>query len=178
MNKIRDLGIKKNDIVRIKFKDLNTLVLGSNMTFGDLDESLRLTSNMRAYYNGGDFLVGEDFNKENYCSILGDAISVKNHFDHDYDFLVYDFSLESIEIVSDARRFVSSELDLIVVRVDDELFINGKPLIGDIAEKKKDFSRRSKNDGVEFEDKNMALLKIFEEFITDMAMRNSFKKGD
>jgi len=98
---------------------------------------------------------------------------VRNHLDHDTSFQVYDFAIDSIEIVDDARRFISSELDLIVVRVEDELFINGKPLIGDELQKKKDHNRYSKNEDKEYQNENRKLLKIFEEFIADLAVRDS-----
>jgi len=175
MNKIRNLGIKKNDIVRIKFKDLNRLVEQSNMAFQDLDESIGLSRNMRAYYNGGDFLVSLDFDRDNTDSFLGDAIEVKNHFDNDYSFLVYEFAIESIEIVNDARRFISSELDLIVIRVEDELFINGRPVVGDEPEKIKQHKRYNKKDNGEYVNENRKLLKIFEEFIADLAVKESIK---
>ncbi len=175
MNKIRDLGVKKNDIVRIKFKNLNAIIKDSNMPFQDLDEHLRLSSNMRAYYNGGDFLVSEDFNKDDFTEFFGDVIHLKNHLDSDYGFEVCEYTIETIEIVNDARRFVSSDLDLIVVRVEDELYINGQPIIGDELQKKKEHNRyKSKKDSEEeYVNENRKLLKIFEEFITDIAMKDS-----
>jgi hypothetical protein len=173
MNKIRDLGIKKNDIVRVKFKDLNSIVKQSGLPFQDLDELLRLSSNMRAYYNGGDFLVSEDFDRDNFDSTIGDAIEVKNHFDNDYSFLIYEFAIESIEIVNDARRFISSDFDIVVVRVDDELFINGKPVIGDEREKRKEHNRYKKKEDDQYVNQGRKLLKIFEEFITDLAVSDS-----
>jgi len=173
MNKIRDLGIKKNDIVRVKFKNLNSIVKESCLPFQDLDELLRLSSNMRAYYNGGDFLVSEDFDRDNFDSTMGDAIEVKNHFDNDYSFLIHEFAIESIEIVNDARRFISSDFDMGVIRVDDELFINGKPIIGDEREKKKEYNRYKKKEDDQYVNQGRKLLKIFEEFITDLAVNDS-----
>jgi hypothetical protein len=175
MNKIRDLGAKKNDIVRVKFKNLNSIVKESGMTFSDLDDTLRLSGNMRAYYNGGDFLVSEDFDKSERDDFFGDMLHLKNHFDNDYGFEICDFVIDSIDIVNDARRFVSSDLDLIVVRVDDELFINGQPLIGDEVQKKKEYSRFKAKEEKEYVNENRRLLKIFEEFIADMAMRESIQ---
>jgi hypothetical protein len=176
MNKIRSLGVKKNDIIRVKFKNLNSLIKDSKMPFSDLDDLVRLSNNMRAYYNGGDFVACEDFDAKNSHDFLGDAIHASNHLDHDYDFHIYDYCIESIEIVNDARRFVCTEMDLIVVRVDDELYINGKPLIGDEFDNQKEFKRFNKNSDKEYVNKNFALLKIFEEFIADIAMRDSLKK--
>jgi hypothetical protein len=173
MNKIRDLGIKKNDVVRIKFKDINSIIKNSGIPFQDLDDDLRLSSNMRAYFNGGDFLVSEDFDTSLKDSVFGDCVVLKNHFDFDNNLQIYEYTIDTIDIVNDARRFVSSDLDLIVVRVEDELFINGQPLIGDELQKKKDHDRYKKNNEKPYENENRRLLSIFEEFIADLAVKDS-----
>lgn len=178
MGMFKGLGIRKNDIVRIKFKNLNDIIDSGDMPFHDLDDQLSLSNNMRAYYSGGDFVVDEEFSSENTDPKFGEGIRIKNHFDHNYDFMTYESCVDSIEVINDSRRFVSKEMGLVVIKVEGELFINGEPLIGDIHDKKKDFERyeKRKNPDAEFKHPNMALLSIFEEFITDLAMKESFNK--
>lgn len=178
MGMLKGLGIKKNDVVRIKFKNLNDIIESSDMPFHELDDHLRLSGNMRAYYNGGDFLVCADFSSEDAEGEFGEGVRISNHFDHSYDLTVYESTIESIHVVNESRKFVSKDMDLIVVKVDGELFINGEPLIGDVNDKKRDFDRyeKRKNPDSEFKHPNMALLNIFEEFIADLAMKESLKK--
>ena len=62
-----------------------------------------------------------------------------------------------------------------MVRVDDEMYINGQPLIwAEDRDRKKHEKRKDKDDG-EYENPNRKLLKMFENYIADLAVRESFR---
>lgn len=175
MSILKKVNPKKNEVIRLKFKNIIQILDELNLPYSEADDILSLSRNMRAYLQGGDFLVSEGPKDD---SERGSYIVVKNHFDHDYDFEVSDSVLEFAEIIEDPEFFSSQDLNIMVVRTGDELFINGHPLIGD--EKNEEarhnkYNRKNEN----FKNKNRKLLKIFEDFITDMAVKDSLsQKGD
>lgn len=176
--KIKLLNPKKNEVVRILFKSLNQILTDSMLPFSEADDQLSLGRNIRAILQGGDFIVSEPVRGEVDDS-FGQYLTIKNHFDHDYDFDAHEIMIESIEIIDDPIIFSSPDMNLIVIRTGDELFINGSPLIGDEADEEKDYHAYGKNKGLVYENKNRKLLNIFENFITDLAVKDSLsqKKG-
>lgn len=176
MSILKKVNPKKNEVVRLKFKNIIQILDELNLPFSEADDLLGLSRNMRAYLQGGDFLVAEGPKETDTGKY---EFTIKNHFDHDYDFEVSDSVVETIEIVEDPEFFSSQELNIIVVRTGDELFINGKPLIGDEFDNRRRHNKYNKNNE-EFKNKNRKLLQIFENFITDMAVKDSLSrnKGD
>ena len=178
MSKIKLANPKRNEVVRITFKTLDRILDDSGLPFSEADDQLALGRNIRAVLQGGDFIVAEPA-QGNDSDKFGQYITIKNHFDHDYEFDIHDIVLESIQIIDDPIMFSSQEMNLMVVRVGDEIFINGSPLIGDELENEQDHYRFGKNKGVPYENKNRKLLSIFENFIADIAVKDSLsrKKG-
>jgi hypothetical protein len=178
MSKIKLSNPKRNEVVRIRFKTLDKILDDSGLPFSEADDQLAIGRNIRAVLQGGDFVVSEPA-QGNDSDKFGQYITIKNHFDHDYEFDVHDIVLESIQIIDDPIMFSSQEMNLMVVRVGDEMFINGSPLIGDELENEQDHHRYGKNKGVPYENKNRKLLSIFENFIADIAVKDSLshKKG-
>ena len=178
MSKIKSINPKKNEIVRISFKSIDEILDESGLTFSEADEHFSIGRNIRAYLQGGDFLVSEPLHGED-ADDYGKFFTVKNHFDHDYDFDIYDITIKSIEIVEDPIVFSSQEMNIMVVRVGYELFINGKPLIGNEVRSEIDFNKYGRNKGRSYENGNRKLLSIFENFIADLAVKESLseKKG-
>jgi hypothetical protein len=178
MSKIKLSNPKRNEVVRIRFKTLDRILDDSGLPFSEADDQLALGRNIRAVLQGGDFIVSEPVQGDD-SDKFGQYITIKNHFDHDYEFDVHDIVLESIQIIDDPIMFSSQEMNLMVVRVGDEIFINGSPLIGDELENEQDFHRYGKNKGMPYENKNRKLLSIFENFIADIAVKDSLshKKG-
>jgi hypothetical protein len=179
MSILKKVNPKKNEVVRLKFKSIIQILDELDIPYSEADDLLSLSRNMRAYLQGGDFLVSEG--PKDSCEERGFCIVVKNHFDHDYDFEVSDCVLESVEIIEDPEFFSSQELNVIVVRTGDELFINGHPLIGNERDEEARHNKHNKYNVKKenFKNKNRKLLKIFEDFITDMAVKDSLsQKGD
>ena len=179
MSLIKNINAKKNDIVRIKFRNITDFLDDTGFTFSDADDRLALGRNIRAYLQGGDFLVDKDFNDDDYEPDIGHCLFVKNHLDHDYDFPVHDIAIEEITIVDDAQVFTSVDHNIMVVRVGDELFINGVPLIGDEKDEERQHNRYKSKEKTDYKNKNRKLLEIFENFIADLAVKDSLssKKG-
>ena len=76
----------------------------------------------------------------------------------------------------DAERFISNDHGLIVIRVEDEMYINGQPLIWDEkTQENKDKLNRRFGDDEPYVNPNRQLLKMFENYIADLAVRESFR---
>jgi hypothetical protein len=180
MSKIKNVNPKKNEVVRIKFRGISEILNELGTTFSEADDRLGLGRNIRAYLQGGDFLVDRNLDESDSEADLGNCLYVKNHFDHDYDFAVHDIAVEKIEIIDDPQIFSSQDHNIMVVRVGDELFINGAPLIGDEIKDEQHHNRyKAKKDHQVYVNKNRKLLEIFENFIADLAVKDSLnsKKG-
>lgn len=171
MSKLSELKPDKNEVVKIKFKSFDELLkLGYH--FHDSEETYKLGQNFKAYQAGGFFLVGDGYTKEED----DEYIIVRNHLDNNYNFYIYEEVIESIEIVQDAEKFESFDHKVLVVRVEDELYINGHPVIWNEEGDKIEYNRNKRTDDTPYENPNRKLLKIFENYIADLAVRESFKE--
>lgn len=121
-------GIKKGDIVRIKFVEMRDFVgvKGTNRhgKSYQLISEWELGSNILAFTYGGDFLVKKDF-PDNGTS--KDTLELLNHLDGG-EFDIHEEIVEKIEVVDVAHRFVSEEHKLCMLLSDGELLINGEKL--------------------------------------------------
>lgn len=171
MLKLKELNPQKGDVIRIKFKSINKIV-EENITsksFHEIEEYYHIQNNIKAYIAGGDFLVDgaicndEDFETDPY-------IEVKNHLDSNYSFSIHESVIESIEIADAAETFMSNDLKLVAVRIGDEMFINGHPMIWD--------EKAQNNDDDEYENHNRKLIRMFESFITDLAVQDTFHQPE
>ncbi len=176
MCRLRELNPHKNEIVRVKFKSIDQIVKDYNMDLHEAEDLFEIGDNIKAYLNGGDFIVANAIKKEDNH----EYIVVKNHYDRNSEFYIYDEVIESIDIVQDAERFYSADHHLLVVRIEDEMYINGQPLIWDedAARKTHDFKVKQGRRSGEYINENRKLLKIFENYIADLAVKESFKEGE
>lgn len=164
MSKIKELNPQKGDVVKIKFKSVNQIVQENieKKSFHDIEEYYNIQDNIKAYIAGGDFLVEGTVTTES--GFENDPyISVKNHFDTSYDFPIHESAIETISIVEAAEVFISNDLKLIAVRIGNEMFINGHPMIWD--------ESKDKNQP----NNNRKLVRMMERFITDLAVQDSFE---
>lgn len=171
MSILTKLNPHKGEVIRVKFKTINDIIKVSNKTFHDTDEYYSLGTNVKAYLLGGDFLVKDAISTEDDTPY----IVVQNHLDKSYSFDIHDEVIENIEIVSDAEKFISNDHGIMIVRVEDEMFINGKPLIWDEEEQKTKDRKRGYGSDEVYQNPNRKLLKMFENYIADLAVRESFK---
>lgn len=120
-------GVKKGDIVRIKFVDMKTII--GTKTTTKRGNSVRrigeweLGSNILAFTYGGDFLVKEDAPEVSKNQIL----ELVNHLDGD-TFDVHEEFIDSLQIVDAAAKFVSTDHNLVMVMIENDIFINGDRL--------------------------------------------------
>jgi len=122
------LGIKRGDIVRIKFVEMRKFigVKGTSQRGRSyqLVSEWELGSNILAFTYGGDFLVKKDF-PEN--GSVKDSLELMNHLDSG-EFEIYEELVETIEVIDVAHKFVSEDHKLCMVLCDNELIINGEKL--------------------------------------------------
>lgn len=116
-------GIKENDVVRIKFKDLKELYSDLDSLHTLMDDVL--SHNMRAFLHGGQFVVispaqTDTQKKEEY-------LYIENHLDGSC-MNAYESMVESIEVVTDVPTFKNNEMGILITRLDNQLLINGHPL--------------------------------------------------
>lgn len=168
MSRLRELNPQEGDVVHIKFKPINQIMeegIGEK-PFHEIEEYYAIQSNVRAYIAGGDFLVAAEVTQDK--NFQDDPyIEIKNHLDHTYGFAVHESVIESIEIRDASEIFVSHDLKMIAVRINHEMFINGEPLIWDEYKKAEDDD--------EYENNNRKLIRMFESFITDLAVKDAFE---
>jgi hypothetical protein len=125
-------GLKKGEIVRIKFKEMRDIVSmrSKNKSYALIGE-WDLGSNVLAFTYGGDFLIKEDVtqaaNKEEVLELI-------NHLDGG-TFDIPDEVVDTLEIIDAAAKFVSEEHNLILVMSENDLFINGEKLENNKEEK-------------------------------------------
>lgn len=172
----KKLGIKKGDIVNIKFKPVIDIVKSEKMTFKSADERYAISDNFVAFNIGGDFLV----HKVNLNDVDDEHITVINHLDSNFSdqMYVYEEVVDSIQVVDDSEnRFISPEHNLCVIRIDNDLVINGTRLVANEEAKKEEHDRLMRRQGKSDPYVNQAekLLKLFEDFITDNAVNKSLK---
>jgi len=182
MSKIAAVNPFKNDVVRIKFKTFDTILHETGMGFYDCAEFYDCGDNYKAYLaGGGDFIVSKECQTDEHDESERSKpyIIVKNHYDHSDSFYIYDDVIESIEVIDDAERFFSNDLKILVVRIEDEMYINGKPLIWNEEEAEVDYNSKwnpTNEKRKPYSNNNRKLLKIFENYIADLAVRESFKQ--
>ena len=180
MSLLKAVNPHKGEVVRIKFKTINDIIHASGCSFSDTTDNYELDDNFKALLVGGDFLVDRVIDS---CSFTRDIeenfIKVLNHLDGG-TFNIFDNMIESVSIVQDAEKFVSTDHNLIVVRVGNDLYINGVSLLGDEEDQIAEHNRIMKRavDKTEYENKNRKLLSIFENYITDLAVRDSLRGGE
>ena len=124
-------GLKKGDIVRIRFKEMRDIVgtkkisKRNNKSYAMISE-WDLGANILAFTYGGDFLVKDD------SPSLGKAqvITLLNHLDGG-EFEVPEEIVESLEVVDAAQRFISEEHKLAIILNDNDIYINGEKLSND-----------------------------------------------
>lgn len=179
-SKIKALRPQKDDIVNIKFKNLNDIIKNSKLSYHDTESTYCIADNVKAYLAGGHFVVKRFEIEKDYEE--GFYFTVVNHLDYNHSFRVFDDAIESIEIVDDSEKWISVDHKLMVVRVDNELFINGEPLIWNEAEAKKEHDLRLTKKGTDidgYDNHNRKLLKLLENYIADLAVRETFsQKGE
>ena len=175
MSILKELNPQKNEVVRIKFKTINDIMSQSTRDFCGTEEYYALRPNIKAYLHGGDFIVSEEVDLDDHDDKKTYYISVQNHLDKHYGFDVHDEVIESVEIISDAERFSSHNHGILAVRVDDEMYINGRPLIWDEDDQARRSLKRGYGDEDAYKNPNRKLLKMFENFIADLAVRDSFQ---
>lgn len=153
-------GLKKGDIVRIKFVEMRDLV--GKKTVGkktgrsyNLISEWDLGANILAFTYGGDFLVKEDSPLPSKDQVL----CLLNHLDGG-EFEVPEEIIDSIQVVDAALRFISEEHKVAIIVTDTDMFINGEKL--------------SNNDDGKFLDDFHNLI---ERYLTNKAINNSLK-GD
>ena len=113
--------------------------------------------------HGGVKSKDEDYKDDPY-------VEVRNHLDNEYAFAMHESAIDSIELVDAAETFVSNDLKIIAVRVDHEMYINGHPMIWNEKE-------QAENDD-EWVNHNRKLMRMFESFITDLAVKDSFQQEE
>ena len=175
MSILKKLNPKKNEVIRIKFKPLNQIVEESPLSYSDTEEHYNFGSNIKAYLKGGDFIVEEDYEHDEEEKPIDRGVCVKNHFDCSHEFWIHETAIAEAEMVQDSERFSSHDHGILVVRVDDEMYINGQPLIWNEINDKAYHDRNKRHDSEPYENKNRRLLKMFENYIADLAVRESFK---
>ena len=118
-------GVKKGDVVRLKFLPLNELVKVKDKSAShSIINHWNLGSNVLAYVYGGDFLVREDVK---ITVSQGNILELSNHLDGE-DFDVPEDLVESITIVDVTTKFISEKHNLVIVNSNDAIYINGEAL--------------------------------------------------
>ena len=182
MGILKVLNQHKGDIVNIKFKSINDIMAQSDMDYHSAEEHYEIGENIKAYLASGHFLVEREVNVGNIgCKedLSAETISVTNHIDNNWNFIVRASSVESIEIVNDSERFICSDLKIALIRVEDELFINGKPLVwNEEHDERVHNNDQRKLERGKYENPKRKFLKIIENYIADMALKDSLNPGE
>lgn len=176
MSRLKELNPKQGDVLNIKFKSVNSLIsenVSDDTPYHMIVDYYGLEYNIRAYVANGHFIVTEDFNPKLLRHMNNDndgenCIVVKNHHDCNDEFYISESAIESIAPVDASEVFVSGTHGISVVRIDHEMFINGEPLIWNEKQMKE------YNDG-DWENPNRRLISMFEAFIGDLAVRDTFQ---
>lgn len=149
-------GIRKGDIVRIKFVDLKALINTKVKSKSyRLISEWELGANIMAFAYGGDFLVKEDapdISKDQNLSLI-------NHLDGG-EFDVPEEIVASIELIDASNRFVSEDHNLVITQMDSTLFLNGEEL------KNTDEHKHLDN-----------FVSFIERYLMNRAIENSISKG-
>lgn len=150
-------GIKENDIVEIKFRDMKDVYHDLD-SLKEYDDLYSLSYNMRAILHGGMFHVirppeQHPLNKKYY-------ITIGNHLDNSDSWQVYEDIVDTIKTHSDVPSFTSKQHGFNIVRLNNQLIINGDPLKKWKKERQQQIRNNHFDDGKEDDD-----LDEFKEFI-------------
>lgn len=122
MNKL--VGIKSGDVVRIKFKSIYDITKSMKMTqtlgwLSDYD----IGCNVNALVSSGDFVVigAENINDPD------PFIEIDNHLDGG-SFSVHNNLIDTIEVIEVTNKFASEDHGIVIIQVDNKLYINGELL--------------------------------------------------
>lgn len=166
--RLKELNPQDGEVIRVKFKPINQIMAEGidGKSFHEIEEYFQIQDNIKAYISGGDFLVSgalseeEEFKDNPY-------IEVTNHLDNNYQFTIHESVIESIEAVDAAEIFCSNDLKILAVRIGHEMYINGHPLIWN--------EKAKRADDDEWKNHNRQFIRMFESFIADLAVRDTFQ---
>jgi hypothetical protein len=183
MSLIKAVFPRKGDVVKIKFKPIADLIRDLGTTLSEADSNLDLSENFKAMIHGGHFLVEAEMTEDTRESAYGNYFAVNNHIDYNCNFTIYDAMIESIEAIEVEEKFVSPEHNLIVLRLDDELFINGVSLLGNEERERKRkeaphkagliLSKKKSEEPTDYVNPARKLLTILENYIGDLAVQDT-----
>ena len=118
-------GLKKGEIVRIRFKNIRDIVATKSKNKSHaMISGWELGSNVLAFTYGGDFLIKEDVTS---ASNKEEALELVNHLDGG-SFDIPDEIIDTLEIIEASAKFLSEDHNLILVMSESDLFINGEKL--------------------------------------------------
>ncbi len=117
-------GIKEGDIVRIKFKSMSDITKYKKIT-GKLQylSEYDIGGNINALLTGGDYVVVS----MSEPSAPTPYMTIDNHHDGGV-FSVYEEMIETIETIEVANKFLSETHGVLIIQVEDKLYINGELL--------------------------------------------------
>ena len=118
-------GIKVGDVVRVKFKPIPEITKEMKMK-GKLDffSEYEIGSNINALMLGGDFVV---IDIEQAQAKTESHIDIDNHHDGG-SFSLYHELVDTVTVVEVANKFVREKHGIIIIQVNDKLYINGELL--------------------------------------------------
>ena len=152
-------GVEKGSIVRIKFKPIQDIVKNQKITGkAVLLHNYEIGDNIIALTTGGDFIVVCNENKD---SKQEPFIEIDNHYDGD-TFYAYAEIIDTIEVIDVANKFVSEDHGIIMIQVDDKIFINGQLL----TDGESDWAEEDKN-------KEKQFLAFMEKYVISKAFEDS-----
>ena len=150
-------GIKEGNVVRIKFKSIPDITKGMKIQ-GILDnlDDYDIGSNINAIIIGGDYVtVSMDLkHKTPY-------IEIDNHLDGG-TMVVYEKMVDTIEVIEVANKFVSEDCGIMMIQVEDKLYINGVRLENDDYEHADDLDKTQLDRFTAFMEKFL-VAKVFED---------------
>jgi hypothetical protein len=159
-------GINKGDVVRIKFRTIEELTSkvdrddNSKLPMTqrhDIIDSYEIGDNIKALINGGDFVVADTYNANEEDKNEMPRLYIDNHYDGD-GMWIYKSHIESIEVIDVANKFVSENHGIIMIQVDDKIYINGLLL--------ENYDYRPKDEPGDLD----KFLTFMEQFVVDSAM--------
>lgn len=169
---IKNKSIKKNDIVRIRFKSLDEILTyfkqDNEIRVSEIIEYLDIDYHLTSITNGGVFFVKDVFIKDGDLELMQNKreknkkdysrpheISIIDHNSDNDLFRINENMIDEIEIYDDCSdTFFSDEFQLSIVRLDGVLIINGRAV--SIQKDKK-------------------LIDILERTISDLSIRSVFE---
>ena len=152
-------GIEKGSIVRIKFKTIQEIIANQKMTGASvLLHDYEIGGNILALTLGGDFVVICDEEKDAQQEAF---VEIDNHHDGG-TFYAYADIIETIEVIDVTNKFVSEDHGIIMIQVEDKIYINGELL-----------HNGSPNLDPEDRDKEKRFLSFMEKYVVSKAFEDS-----